>query len=268
MVLGPLVVLAMASAVTASQFDWMVEFKNQMSHGGVQAVGFLEGLPLEQRKTSEYHWALALACKAAAKPCPAAEAVAIYKIIPHEKERDLHSLTVWLRAQSHQFLGKSGTVTAAGDAKLALKCFLAAVKCDATALNKDVSGLRATASAALEKLVTKNPRRAESQFLRAFYAVRFGENGTAIHAFEALVDLETDPYKKWRAQVWLEWLRQESREARAKDALAAAVAAGADLDDKPVSHAEPRPQESAAPVPSGRMNLHEKLQQIQASFSQ
>jgi tetratricopeptide (TPR) repeat protein len=223
-------ILTMGSAVTASQFNWMADFRKVFGRGGPTSLAFLENLPQEQRQTAEYHWALAQAFKAAAKPCPAAEAVATYGILPHENARDLAAVNTWLKAQSRRYLALSTKAKAAGNLKVALKAYLAAVKCDPSVVSKDPTGLKATASAAIGRLVSKDPSRPESQHLQGFFSYLFGDSATALRCFGALADLESDPYKKWRAQIWREWIRRESKEAVAKSALAAAVAAGAEFD--------------------------------------
>jgi hypothetical protein len=247
---------------------WLKEFESCMTQPGTAAsgVGYLEKLTEAERRSADYHWALARAYQAVDKPCPAAEAIATYRILPAGTKRDLAPVVAWLATRSRASYERALAAHEAGDLKTAVKSFLVAVKCDPAVLSKDDHGLRALAGDALVRLVNRDPVRPEVRFHRAYYGVLFGETEAAVRGFEMLGMMETDLYKKWRAKVWLDRIRQD---LKAGNVLAAVPPPISDAPPPPEpSHVDVHKQESRANAEERSMEVSEQLQMVTSSIQE
>jgi hypothetical protein len=233
---------------------WLGEFEDRLAvpAKAKDTVAWLAALPLEERQSADFHWAMARACQAADKAGPSAEAVALYSILPARPRRDLEPVKAWLAKKGEESFAMARTAQASGDMKTAVKRFLVAVKCNPSLLGEDDRGLRDMASGALGRLCDRNPTRPDYRYHLGFYGNLFGETPTAVEAYQAVVQMETDPYKKWRAQTWLgSFLREKAEEKRlANAALAKAkTAAPPRKDSDPTGDlrkSEPAPRGKAS----------------------
>src|SRR5579862_4690956 len=94
---GLIAIMILASAVHADP-AWMPDFDSRMAAPGKsrEALTLLESLPIADRQSAEYHWALATVYRALEKPAPAAEALATYSLLQPTSQRDVIPLHSWL----------------------------------------------------------------------------------------------------------------------------------------------------------------------------
>ena len=178
---------------------------------GKEVMAQLAQFPFGECQTVEYHVAMAKAARNANVPARAAEAFGIVNLLPAQVTpsaigmvgTELPVLRSWLTAKSEELYKKAVAAKAAGDMKTAVKSYLVAVKCDASVMSRDDSGLGSLGLNALKKLAAAHPEKVDLQFQLAYYDYLFGDSRGAIAALESHQKSQTDVYKKWRAGIWL-----------------------------------------------------------------
>jgi hypothetical protein len=205
-----LAALAAATACTPvparAATDWMPQFERLIatSGSGAAAVAFLETLEASQRQTSDYHWALARAYRAADRPEAAAMALGVYEALKPEPRRDVKELHEWLFHHAGQYLNRATAHLHRGDTKAAVHDYLHGTMCDHAILGRQDEGLGDTSLNALDRLVHRRPERPDHWYVLGTYHYHRNHLEAAHRAFEQYRDHATDAYDQWRARIWLD----------------------------------------------------------------
>ena len=189
---------------------------------GAAAVKQLEALPLADRQTRDYHWALARAYQADAKPGPAGDAARVMDMLPPGgTDRDLSAVSSWLKKTSVDEYKAAMAAQKKADKSNAVKSYLRAVTLDPAIQSKDDGGLRDLSMQMLDSAVAKKKGDAALLYKHGICCYLFGRPAESEASFDAYVKIETSPYAAWRGKLWLDKVRAERTAARAQDAAAA-----------------------------------------------
>jgi hypothetical protein len=179
-----------------------------------EAMELLAKLPLEQKQSVDYHHVLASACCAAGEVRDAAEALVTSALLPASPARSFESIRTRLAQSAKESFRLALEDQGRGNLTAAVKSYLIATKLDPSVLGQDDKGLRETALKGLAQAAAKSPERADHQYRLGFYAYLFGRPDDAVAPFEASVRLQTDPYLRWKNQLWFTKVQREVSEAR------------------------------------------------------
>lgn len=180
---------------------------------GAAVVEVLERMPFADRQSADYHWMLARALRAADRPGPAAEAVALCALLDPRRERDLDAVRRWLAERAQVLAQAARDANSRQDARASTRALLEAGKCDPRVLAEDRSAAE-SALGDLERAARKHPDRPALRFQSGFINYLHGQTDKAAADLRAYVAAERDPYRNWRARVWLERVDWEVAQAR------------------------------------------------------
>lgn len=214
--------------VTAGRCDpaWLAGVEKDLAApgGGAKAVTTLEALPLPERQTRDYHWALARAFQADSKPGPAAEAVKVFEMLPPSNPaRDIDDVTKWLGKKAVEEYKAAIAAQQKGDRASAVKGYLRAVLEDSAVQARDDKGLRDLGLRTMDATLAKKQNDPGFRFKHALYSYLFGRLPEAAASFDAYTKIEKQPYGAWRGKLWLDHVNTEVAAARQQDAKEAAA---------------------------------------------
>lgn len=175
---------------------------------GKEALDILLPLPVEEKKTPEWHVAAARAYADQAKREDASDAMLMLSIIDRTPHPELDIVTKYLKGRAQASYGVALAAHKGKKLKDAVKWYMDAVRVDSSILLKDDQGLRETALKAMRQTVEKRPERIDLLYLLGIYSQAAGETGTATKSFQDYLIKEKDPYLKWRAEAWLKHLQR------------------------------------------------------------
>lgn len=185
----------------------------------------------ESFQTAEHQLTLARAAFKAGTVAPLAEAVETATLMG-ANDPALPAMKQWLSIKATELFARAMTAQAAGDLKTAVKSYLVAIKCDRSLLANDDRGLRGTALGALRRMADKHPEKPALRFQLGFYSWLCGDLPAAREALAAHETAQTDPYLRWRGQLWLQTVSEEAARSAAQVALAPKRTGGA-VDAEP-----------------------------------
>lgn len=223
-VLALVLTLRAGACLAAPTPAWMEELEPllaQQPGSGGSVVEVLERLPLADRQTADYHAMLARALHAADRPGPAAEAVATCALLDPRRERDLGAVRRWLAARAQVLAQAARNANVRQDTRASTRALLEAGKCDPCVLAEDLSGTE-SALAGLDRAARRHPERPVLRFQSGFISYLHGQVDKAAADLRLYASVERDPYRSWRARVWLarvEWEIAQARPARAGGAI-------------------------------------------------
>ena len=175
---------------------------------GQAVLDILLPLPLDEKKTVEWHVAVARAYADVLKQYDAADALLMLGILDPTPHPEVQPVQNFLRRRAGQSYILAMAAKKVNKPKDAVKAYMDAVRLDSKILLKEDQGLRETALKAMRTTVEKRPERTDLHFLLGVYSQAAGENGTAIKNFQDCVASEKDPYLRWRAEAWLKFLQR------------------------------------------------------------
>lgn len=185
--------------------------------GAPQTLLDVQKAPIAQTRTVEHHVLLGCAARDADQPALVAEAIAVVGLLPAQVAprslgmvgAELPRLREYLWSKAEQLYKKAIAAHDAGDLKTAVKSYLVALKCDPAVMSRDDRGLGKRGLEALRKVAAKPPERPDLKFQLGWYSHLFGDAAGAVAALEAHQAVQIDPYKLWRAGLWLARIRAE-----------------------------------------------------------
>lgn len=226
---GPLLVIWLA--LTASGFliaaprDLLAE-KQATVDLNKEALARLSRLPLAERTTVEHHVAVARAAASVDDAAQVAEAVGTAGLLPAQAtprsigfvSEELPPLREWLEKRADEYYESAVMALRSNDMKAAARSYLLAVKCNPALLGREDHGLAKLSLGALQRMVGRYPDRTDLRFQLGYYSYLLGDTGGAVTALEQHQTTQTEPYKKWRGQVWLAVIRADRDLTRAAGA--------------------------------------------------
>lgn len=236
--------LVFASAGLAADPAWLPVFEGQLAQGGTHALEYLQGQASEVKKTADYQWALARACKAAGEPEPAAMALVTYDILTRHHGREVADVRSWLAVEGQILLRSAATKLAANDEAGAVHDYLHAAICDQALIQEPAAGLRDTTGQRLAQLAHNTPQKSEYWVLLAGYHFHMGHLDASRAAMLHYLSLNLDDYQKWRGGVWLSSIDHALDKHRK---LAAKLMQEAEAESAAAPPAPPEPAPSAPP---------------------
>ena len=192
--------------------------------GGANAIKTLEALPLADRQTRDYHWALARACQADNKPVPAGDAVAVFGMLPPATpSRDTSAVEKWIRTKATEEYKAAVEAQKKGDRANGVKGYLRAIELDPAIQGKDDHGLSDLSQKMLANAVQKKPTEPALRFKHAVCSYLFGRLSDAASSFDTYCKIEKSPYQAWRGKLWLDKVNAELSAQRTQDQQQAAA---------------------------------------------
>lgn len=270
-----ILICVLATAVTADP-AWLADVERDLATpgGGAKAVASLEALPLDQRQSRDYHWALARALLADGKHGPAAESLRVFELLPPAApDRDIDAMKKATRARALEEYQAAMAALAKSDQPGAVKAYLRASMMDPGIQAKDDAGLREVVVKSLDNAVAKKSDDAALRFRHAMCAYLFGRLPESEASFEAFQKVEKVPYYAWRGKLWQDKVKAERGAMRAQDEQNAqaesaqrAKQAALDLAARASASASPSAASAAAAPPDESPELAQKRAGLRAEL--
>ncbi|MBI4864093.1 MAG: hypothetical protein HY815_28125 [Candidatus Riflebacteria bacterium] len=214
-----------ATQVFAAPHPALAPIEQMLAAGkpGVDVVKALEALPLDVRKTADYHWVLARAHHSADEPALAAEALAVLKYMDPQTPRDTKAIQDWLEGKAASLFAAALDAYHKGDMPHAAECYVKAIRCDLKVLAKPEEGLGERILSLAARKADVGPKKPLYFYGLGFCNYRYNHLRAAKAAFEEFIRRNPDVYWQWKAKHWIDRLDAEivvSAKARQDQAVA------------------------------------------------